>query len=1457
MTQSRPTITRTTHTLPFDRLSPQDFERLCLALLPREGFENPLHYGGEAGGEQGRDIVTRRDGELWYVQCKRVKRCGPKVLLDEIEKIRGLMERDLGLHPAGVLFIVSCNVSATARDRASKRCVELGLVCEVWAHTDLDTRLQPHRDIIQRFFSQWVLATGVPFHAPPLPPHFVPRPEVSDVLKARLLANEAAVPGVLVVSAIYGLGGIGKSTVAAALTYDEEVQERFSDGILWATLGQQPDLLSLLSAWVQALGDYDFHPTTVETASIHLRTLLQDKAALLMVDDVWDPDHARPFLSGGHRCQVLITTRRADVADEVGADLYQLDVMTPGQSLELLSARLGRALEGAELEETLLLAKAVGYLPLALELAAARMARGTPWAALRGALEEEVARLEALEEPRRRRKGHVRLEASFDLSLNALRADDEEAWRAFIWLGVLPEDVVVQAQMAATLWEMGQGEASEMLELLWNDALLLSGPRIQIGELALPTYRLHDLLHDMARRLLTADQPQGLGLTLPQAHARLLERYRARTQAGLWHTLPDDSYILAHLAWHMEQAEWVAELHALLREETAEGWNGWYEARERLGQRAGYLEDVARAWRQAEIMEDVGMQVRYALCRSSVAALSANVPVELLARAVEYDFLSPAQALTITRGKPEEKERAGALIALAPVLAACRPALLREALASARTIGDREVRAEALVGLALHLPAVLGKHVLAEALAAAREIGDGEARAEALAELAPHLPEVLSEQVLREAWAVVREIQAGEARARALAELAPHLPEELLGEALAEVRELPKGDLDAYSDFGRREFTIIRFFSIYRLKTLTRLASRLPLSLFREALVAAREIEDKGARAWTLMGMGMVPHLPEELREQVLREALTTAWEIGDGKARVEALAGLIPHLPRALREQVLEEALTVAREIKEERAQAQMLVELVPYLPKALREQALEDTLVAARDIVDEEALAWTLTELAPHLPVLFLRKALAVAREIADEGARAKALKELAPYLPEPLLREALAGAQQIGNERGRAEALTGLVPYLPELLSERVLKETLAAAWEIGDGEARAEALAGLCPHLRASLLQEALAAAREIGDKGVRAWALTGLVPYLPETLREQVLQEVLVTAREVEDGGVWAEALTELAAHLPEGLLGEALGVARALPEVHTYSYHDFTCLVHIDFKFPRERALVGLAYRLPLPLLWEALTAAREMGARARVKVLTGLIPHLPEASRGQILEEALKVTRKIEDEGTQAKALKELAPYLPEPLLREALTAARKIGEEGARVDALTGLIPHFPKALSEQILEESLATAWGIGKEVVRAWVLTRLAPHLREALRVQVLEEALTATREIKEDWAQAWMLVELIPYLREGLRREALKVAWKIEDAENRVRVLTQLAPYLAAFPRPALARLWIEERDGANLLRALACRPRRHLLSDLHALAPVIAALGGPEAVTETFRAIQDVGRWWP
>jgi hypothetical protein len=134
--------------------------------------------------------------------------------------------------------------------------------------------------------------SGKPFQAPPLPPHFVPRPELSRHLLTRLIGERPA-NGALVISAVHGLGGLGKTTLVAALAASSEIIGLFPDGVLWATLGQHPDLLSLLGGWVQALSDDEFKPLGVGAASAQLRSLLHDKAVLLVVDDAWRSEHDR------------------------------------------------------------------------------------------------------------------------------------------------------------------------------------------------------------------------------------------------------------------------------------------------------------------------------------------------------------------------------------------------------------------------------------------------------------------------------------------------------------------------------------------------------------------------------------------------------------------------------------------------------------------------------------------------------------------------------------------------------------------------------------------------------------------------------------------------------------------------------------------------------------------------------------------------------------------------------------------------------------------------------------------------------------------------------------------------------------------------------------------------------------------------------------------------------------
>ncbi len=630
---------------------------------------------------------------------------------------------------------------------------------------------------------------GNPFQAPPLPNHFVDRPEVSEDLKKRLLADSTTHSGTLVISAIQGLGGIGKTILAQALAWDEQVQKRFCDGILWATLGQQPDVLSLLQGWIVALKDYNYKPTTVNAASSHLNSLLHDKAVLLVIDDGWNVEDIEPFRIGGGKCQVIITTRRADVAEEVDAQLYSLDLMSEEQSLMLLANRLRRKFEEEEKESAKQLAAAVGYLPIALDLAAARIARGKSWAELHSALTSEIARLEVLEGIRRRRKKETRLEASFNLSLNVLREDFPEAWDSFVWLGVLPEDVSIAAPMVATLWQVDVTEAAERLELFWNDALLLPGVPVRIDTQEWKTYRIHDLLHVLAINWLTEKKSPGLGLTIPLAHRVLLERYQKHLDDGMWHKLKNDGYIHDYLTWHMEKAGCVDSIHQLLQEDTDFGKNGWHSKCESLGKTAIFVGDVARAWKLAESEFDsnptraIGLQCRYSLITSSLNTIASNISLGLINMLVEKNIWNPAQGLAYSRQVRYLPKRVITLSKLASYF----PEIYSEILEALNHMVDKSNQlsgsgyVKVLTNLVPHLP----ENLLPQVLEAVRNIEDESDRAQVLSSLAPHLPENLLPQALETA----RNIKNESDRAQVLSSLAPHLPE-ICSEALEVARNI-------------------------------------------------------------------------------------------------------------------------------------------------------------------------------------------------------------------------------------------------------------------------------------------------------------------------------------------------------------------------------------------------------------------------------------------------------------------------------------------------------------------------------------------------------------------------------------------------------------------------------------------------------------------------------------------
>ena len=52
-----------------------------------------------------------------------------------------------------------------------------------------------------------------------------------------------------------GMGGVGKSVLAAALANDEAIRRAFPDGVIWVELGQDPELTERQAQVAASLGD--------------------------------------------------------------------------------------------------------------------------------------------------------------------------------------------------------------------------------------------------------------------------------------------------------------------------------------------------------------------------------------------------------------------------------------------------------------------------------------------------------------------------------------------------------------------------------------------------------------------------------------------------------------------------------------------------------------------------------------------------------------------------------------------------------------------------------------------------------------------------------------------------------------------------------------------------------------------------------------------------------------------------------------------------------------------------------------------------------------------------------------------------------------------------------------------------------------------------------------------------
>lgn len=210
--------------------------------------------------------------------------------------------------------------------------------------------------------------------APPVPDIFVGEESDYRDICRRLtgLSDGKSIPGI----SIFGMGGIGKTTIARALIHNESVGRSFPDGIYWAQLGPNSDADTRhhLSTWLRFMtkkgGDLGFTDSP-NAMAVEIGRLAMAKRCLFVVDDVWNFEtiHAmQPAFAGS---AYLITTREDRLAHSLvrrSEDAYQLSGLNDSDSLKLIGM-LAPDLLRSHKDKLLEMSRNLQGLPLAIRVA--------------------------------------------------------------------------------------------------------------------------------------------------------------------------------------------------------------------------------------------------------------------------------------------------------------------------------------------------------------------------------------------------------------------------------------------------------------------------------------------------------------------------------------------------------------------------------------------------------------------------------------------------------------------------------------------------------------------------------------------------------------------------------------------------------------------------------------------------------------------------------------------------------------------------------------------------------------------------------------------------------------------------------------------------------------------------------------------------------------------------------
>jgi hypothetical protein len=259
-------------------------------------------------------------------------------------------------------------------------------------------------------------------------------PDITDFVgrATQLAGAERALADGANLIIVSGPPGVGKTAFAVRLAH--RVRERFPDGQLYVQLaghsGDRPGPAAALARLLRGLGEPTGSiPAHVDESAARYRSRLAGRRCLVLLDGVHDEAEARPLLAGAP-CAVIVTSQNV-LAGLAGAHRVVLDSLSDAEALEMLATIAGLPRVLADSRQARAVTRLCGRLPLAIQIAGARLVTRPGWTLthLRARLDGERDRLHELA------VGDLAVRATFERSYRRLPADSRAMFRR---LALLP-----------------------------------------------------------------------------------------------------------------------------------------------------------------------------------------------------------------------------------------------------------------------------------------------------------------------------------------------------------------------------------------------------------------------------------------------------------------------------------------------------------------------------------------------------------------------------------------------------------------------------------------------------------------------------------------------------------------------------------------------------------------------------------------------------------------------------------------------------------------------------------------------------------------------------------------------------------------------------------------------------------------------------------------------------------